>query len=237
MRNRLTTKEFIERACVVHDDKYDYSKTVYITARNKISIICPKHGVFFQRPHDHLNGCGCKECVGLNTKTNEDFINESKKIFENKFTYKKVDYFNSSSHVIVTCKRHGDFKLTPNNHLSKKQGCPICKESKGEEKIRKILINNNVEFIQEKTFDYCKGKRRCLPFDFYLPNQNLIIEYDGKHHFEIIKAFGGKQGFDEIKQNDSIKNKFLIKNNINLLRIPYHQYDDMDNILIKVIKQ
>jgi|ERR1035437_79820 very-short-patch-repair endonuclease len=230
---KLTTDEFIKRAKLVHGDKYSYLTTIYVTARNKINIICSKHGIFFQKPHDHLYGRGCPKCVGLYNKSNDDFIIESKKIFGDKFEYNKTIYTNSQNYVIITCKQHGDFMLSPNNHLSKKQGCPICKESKGEEKISNALKKMNIPFIQEKTFQNCIGKRRKLPFDFYLPKQNLVIEYDGKHHFEVVDAFGGEKGFDEIQQNDKIKNRFLIENNIKLLRIPYIQYENIENILRK----
>jgi very-short-patch-repair endonuclease len=228
---KLLTNEFIERAKNIHNNKYDYTNTVYITARNKVNIICPQHGIFTQRPYDHLNGCGCKKCVGLNCKTNDEFINESKKIFDDIFYYDKTNYSTSQKHVIITCKIHGDFKVTPNNHLSKKQGCSVCRESKGEKKISEILSKFNIAFIREKTFQNCVGKRRKLPFDFYLPNQNLVIEYDGIHHFEAVNAFGGENGFKTVQQNDKRKGEFLKENNINLLRIPYHQYDNIEIIL------
>lgn len=231
MRKRLTTEDFIKKAQIVHNNKYDYSNSQYITARIKINIICPIHGVFYQKPHDHLYGSGCKICVGLENKTNNIFIEDSKKIFGNKFEYNKTNYINSHSYIILTCKKHGDFKLLPNNHLSKKQGCPVCKESKGEQKIRNILERMNINFIQEKRFDNCIGKKRKLPFDFYLPLQNLVIEYDGIHHFKTVNAFGGENGFREIKENDIIKNNFLKDNNINLLRITYHQFGEIENIL------
>lgn len=234
---KLSTYEFIERAKFIHGNKYNYLNTIYVTARNKVNIFCPEHGIFIQRPHDHLYGRGCQKCVGLNNKSNNEFIEESKKLFENKFEYHNTNYVSSRNYVIITCKLHGDFKIIPNNHLSKKQGCPKCcdKESKGEKKIGKILNKLNVLFVQEKTFDNCKGKRRCLPFDFYLPKHNLIIEYDGRHHFEVVDDFGGERGFNEIQQNDKIKNIFLIENNIKLLRIPYNQYENIENILRKSV--
>jgi very-short-patch-repair endonuclease len=228
---KLSTDEFIRRAKSIHKNKYDYSNSVYVTARNKINIICPEHGIFYQKPHDHLYGSGCQKCAGLNNKTNDEFIKKSIELFGDKFEYNKTNYVSSQKHVIITCKLHGDFSVTPNNHLSKKQGCPICKESKGEEKIGKVLCEKNILFVREKTFQHCVGKKRKLPFDFFLPNQNLIIEYDGRQHFEVVDAFGGKDGFDVIQQNDKIKNNFLAENNIDLVRISYHQYNDIENII------
>jgi len=111
----------------------------------------------------------------------------------------------------------------------KDEGCPICKESKGEEKIRKLLDDMNVKYIRQHTFKDCIGKKRKLPFDFYLPNNNLIIEFDGRHHFEIIDVFGGSKGFNEIKRNDEIKN------DINIMRIPYYQINNINNLIKSVV--
>lgn len=235
MRNRLTNNEFITRAKEVHGEGYVYSSTTYTTGRNYVSIICPKHGVFFQKPYDHLKGCGCKKCVKLNPKTNDEFIEESKKIFNNIFIYDKSNYVGSQIKLIITCKKHGDFQVTPNNHLSKKQGCPVCKESKGEQKISQFLNKIGIDFIREKTFENCVRKKRSLPFDFYLPDRNLVIEYDGRHHFESIDVFGGIGAFIEISENDKFKNEFLNTSNIELLRISYREFDEIDNILRKKV--
>lgn len=230
-KRKLSTEEFIKRAKIVHEDKYDYSDTVYISGRKKVGIICQKHGIFFQKPHDHLYGSGCRKCVGLNTKTSDEFIEESKKIFGNKFEYSNVNYINSKTNLLITCKKHGEFKVNPCNHLSKKQGCPVCKESKGEQKISDVLNKMNILFIRQKTFDDCKGKKRKLPFDFYLLDYIACVEYDGRQHFEIVNAFGGELEFSDIQRNDKIKNEFLKNNNINLLRISYCQYNNIENIL------
>jgi len=104
-------------------------------------------------------------------------------------------------------------------HL-KGQGCPICKESKGEKKVREFLIKHNIIFIPQHTFFECKNTN-VLPFDFYLPDYNTCIEYDGIQHFKPVNRFGGEKGFLLTKQNDLIKNKFCLVNKINLIRIPY----------------
>ena len=59
---KLTTQEFIDRAHAVHGDKYGYALSVYKSARENILIYCQKHGVFEQRPNDHLSGKGCRKC-------------------------------------------------------------------------------------------------------------------------------------------------------------------------------
>ena len=235
---RLTIEEFIKKANKIHNYKYDYSLANYIDSHRNIIIICSIHGKFEQIPNSHLSGKGCPICGkiqrGLSKRTtNETFIKKANIIHHNKYDYSLINWINSHEKIKILCPEHGEFEQTPTNHLDNKQGCPICKESKGEEKISNVLKKMNIPFIQEKTFQNCVGKKRKLPFDFYLPKQNLIIEYDGKHHFEMVDAFGGEKGFDEIQQNDKIKNRFLNENNIKLLRIPYSQYENIENILRK----
>ncbi|MBS4894063.1 MAG: hypothetical protein KHZ90_09870 [Veillonella parvula] len=108
--------------------------------------------------------------------------------------------------------------------------CPVCNESKGEKTIRLYLENNNIKFKQEYVFADCKHKY-TLPFDFYIPNYNLCIEFDGIQHFEVREHFGGNKEFKNTQIRDEIKNKYCKDNNINLLRIPYWKLDNIENIL------
>ena len=80
MPKKLTTEEFIEKAKQIHGDKYDYSLTEYKSNKKKVKIICPIHGVFEQRPLNHLQGCGCIKCSGLEKLTTDEFIKRSKQI-------------------------------------------------------------------------------------------------------------------------------------------------------------
>ena len=77
---KLTTKEFIDRAKIVHNDKYDYSDSEYISSKNKIKIMCPNHGVFEQVASAHLFGIGCDNCAGKADLTQKDFIKRAKSV-------------------------------------------------------------------------------------------------------------------------------------------------------------
>ena len=133
--------------------------------------------------------------------------------------------------MIVTCPYHGDFKVTPNNHINRKSGCPKCKESIGEKSIRLYLENNKIEYINEKRFKDCKYKLP-LPFDFYLPKYNICIEFDGIHHFKSLKFFGGDKRLKEQNIKDRIKNDYCLNNNIKLIRISYK-----DDIFLKLYNE
>jgi very-short-patch-repair endonuclease len=112
----------------------------------------------------------------------------------------------------------------PNGHLLN-QGCPICNSSKGELKIIKFLKENNINFEQQKKFNNCKYKR-LLSFDFYLPEQNILIEYDGKQHYGI-----GGWVDKTIPLKDEIKDVFAFNNGYKMLRIPYTMFNSIEEIL------
>lgn len=121
---KITTQEFIRRAKLVHGDKYDYSKSIYLNSSAKICIICPKHGEFFQLPHHHTAaGQNCSKCKlefrikALKSNTNE-FISKAKKVHGDKYNYSKVDYVNAYTKVLIGCPIHGNFLQKPNAHLT-----------------------------------------------------------------------------------------------------------------------
>jgi len=204
----------------IHNYKYDYSLVNYKNNKIEIKIICPIHGIFIQRPDNHLNGNGCPKCVGKN-RTTEEFNNIANMIHNNKYTYPD-EYINATSKIKIICPIHGIFKQTPSSHINNKQGCPFCIESKGEIIIKQILNDKNIKYESEKRFKNCKYKN-LLPFDFYLPNYNICIEFDGIQHFKSIKYFGGEKRLIEQKIKDKIKNEHCKNNNIHLLRIRYDE--------------
>jgi len=129
------------------------------------------------------------------------------------------------------------FEQKTANHLQG-QGCPFCKRSFAERRIESYLKNKNIKFEIEKWFNNCRGIKKPLPFDFYLPDYNMCIEYDGKQHFEPIDFSKGKQSKEEIleqfknlKRNDFIKTKFCLENDISLVRIPYYERNRLESFL------
>jgi len=229
----LTKEEFIKKGKEVHGDKYDYTLVEYINSNTKVNIICLEHGMFKQTPNNHMRH-GCLKCGKdiLSDKfslTKEEFIKKAKEVHGDKYNYDNSSYYNYMTKVEIICLKHGIFKQTPNSHLSG-QGCPTCRESKGEKRIREYLVKRGIVFNGQKKFDGCINKSNLL-FDFYLPNRNILIEYDGKQHFEVVKIFGGFKGFKERQINDKLKNEFSIKNNIHLIRIPYYEYNSIEKIL------
>jgi very-short-patch-repair endonuclease len=217
-----TQDEFIKQANKVHKkNKYNYSLVVYRGCKIPIKIVCRKksHGTFKQMPQDHLQGNGCCKCNKFKKLTQKEFVEKSSLVHGKKYDYSKVKYKNSKAHIIIVCHTHGKFEQLAGEHMAG-EGCPSCNNSKGENKIKIMLDKYSIKYIPQNRFDECRYKRP-LPFDFYLPKNNICIEFDGRHHFEAIEQFGGKDALVETKKKDMIKTKFCRKNKIKLIRIKY----------------
>ena len=154
---KLTKEEFIKRAIEIHGNKYDYSKVEYKNIDEKVCIICPDHGEFFQTPSKHLNGRGCQKCGGSVKLSTEEFIKRAKEVHGNNYDYSKVEYVNNNTKVCIICPDHGEFWQIPINHLQGK-GCRICGN------LYKNMTNKKTtaEFIEEARkihgdkYDYSK---------------------------------------------------------------------------------
>lgn len=230
----MMSTNFIERSNILHNYKYDYSKVKYKGLKTPVSIICKSHGEFTQMPYLHLRGRGCKKCGiekgGLSRRLDAyDFIKRSNIIHDNKYDYSLLNFKNTRSKVDIICKKHGKFTQNANSHLLG-SGCPVCKSSKGENNIMNLLDKYNIIYNREHRFIDCKASYR-LPFDFYLPEDNICIEYDGIQHFTSIEKWGGSERYNKQKINDRIKDKYCIENDIKLLRIPYTNFDSIKKIL------
>jgi very-short-patch-repair endonuclease/uncharacterized C2H2 Zn-finger protein len=224
---KINTDIFIKKAILIHEGKYDYSKTIYKNSKTPVIIICKEHGEFNQIAHEHLKGSGCPKCYKSYKLNTDLFIKKANKKHNFLYEYKKTYYKFSKQEVIITCKTHGDFKQKPYAHLNG-QGCPMCNKSKGENIIINFLNENNIKYEYQKSFDLCKNKRK-LKFDFYLSDYNLCIEFDGVQHDNNIEYFGGIRGLKYRKNNDLIKNNYCKENNIKLIRIKYN--DNIENCL------
>jgi hypothetical protein len=237
MCKRLTTEEWINKAIFVHGKgKWDYSEVKYISNREKVSIKCKKHGLFRQRPYDHLIGKKCLICGKLATKTKtssttNEFLKKARKRHGKTYDYPKAKYKNNRSKLIITCKIHGDFKQRATDHLNGR-GCQKCSKSKGEKIISEIFIKNKVDFIPEKRFKECRNLLP-LPFDFYIPSKRTLVEYNGRQHYESVSVFGGEEQLKKQQLHDKIKKSYADSNGYDLIVISYKQEKNIEKILKK----
>jgi len=232
----MNADQFIEESIKIHENKYDYSLVEFKVKHKDVTIICPIHGKFQQWPKRHLLG-GCKLC-GINNRIAKLFINKNifieraVKIHGNYYNYDSVDYKYSNIKVDIKCNTCNlIFSQTPASHLQKR-GCPKCKFSQGEKQIEKFLTDNNIIFIYQKIFKDLKGmKGGYLKFDFYIPENNLCIEYDGEQHFDTTSKYWS----NSIVENDNKKNLYCRENNIQLLRISYLDKDRIEEIISSML--
>lgn len=232
---KFSLDQFVAKARLTHGDAYDYSKVKYETNASKVIITCPKHGDFIQRAASHLAGCKCRKCfIEDQRKTTEDFVREAKLVHGDKFDYSQVDYHGNKQPVEIVCPVHGSFWLKPNSHTSLGTGCRFCQDSKGERAVELFLKKYGIMHIREY---------RLLPYryryDFYLPDHNVYIEFNGQQHYKPIEVFGGEEAFQKTKENDKIKRSLVKDLNGHLIVIPYTclNEDAVERELIRSLKR
>lgn len=222
INKKLDLDSFVRKSNEIHNNKYDYSLVKYKNMNTKVKLICPIHGVFETYPGNHIHKkSGCRKCAGTKRLTMDEFVHKANKIHDYKYDYSHVNYVNNRTKIEIICPVHGEFLLTPNKHLDRKDGCPKCnRTSKGENLIKWYLEKKHITYETQKRFKNCKDKR-TLPFDFWLSDRNMCIEFDGIQHFEVREKFGGEEGFKDRIKKDKIKENFCKENNIYLFRISY----------------
>ena len=220
MKKCYSTEKFIEKAKLIHGNKYDYSKVNYINAKTKVCIVCKEHGEFWQTPDSHISKkCGCPICRYIKSsskirKTFNEFIEEAKLIHGDKYDYSKVNYINNKTKVCIVCKEHGEFWQTPDKHILRKQGCPSCSGNK--KKNIHEFINESVK-VHGYKYDYSKSTYK---------NNNTPLIITCKLHGDFLqrpKDHLHSQGCPHCNQSklENEIEQFLIENNISFI----HQYN------------
>jgi len=171
-----STEEFIKKAQAVHGLRYDYSRVNYVNNRTLVTLVCPEHGEFEQRPVNHVNmKRGCWKCTRSFPSDTPGFVEKAERVHQNRYTYENTEYVRSGDPVTITCPKHGPFLQAPENHLSG-NACPVCSNgcSEGEREVYEWILQ------QEPTAR--TRVRDVIPpmeLDIYIPEKNLAIEYCG----------------------------------------------------------
>ena len=173
MIKKITFEEFIQRANLKHDGKYDYSKSIWISSKDKVIIICPNHGEFSQTPAEHFdhgcNKCGRESIAEKQRSKNEKiYMNKILEKHGEKYNYDKVDYINRETEIIVNCPKHGDFKIKPIQHAIG-IGCRACRKETGNRfKYTKEEFIEMSKKIHDNKFDYSE-------IDYHGTNKQVLI--------------------------------------------------------------
>jgi very-short-patch-repair endonuclease len=230
---KYTKKELID----ISEEKWkgDYDILSDSIEYNKKSLIRHKKCgyEYTQLVSSHINGLGCPKCAGNAPHTKESIQEKSDKIHHKEYIILSNPKGKHSKIKILHKNCNQEFTQVVSDHLSG-CGCINCNSSKGEKVIERILNKMNLKYHKQMTFNECRYKNK-LKFDFFLPEKNICIEYDGQQHFFPIRYFGGKKSFELQKIKDEIKNQYCYKNNIKLIRIKYDTKMDEINSIIESI--
>lgn len=211
----------------------------YVDMHTPILHHCLLDDVYWDiAPTNALKGSHCPECwkrqIGdKNRKTPEQYVQDVKNM--HMYIEPMEDYVGAYIPILHKCSVCGAiWKPIPHNILGGR-GCPGCVQSYKEQQISKWLFEHNIIYSPQYTFSDCVYKK-MLPFDFYLPDYNMCIEYDGEQHYKPIDFSGNGYEYaveqlQIIKLRDSIKTEYCMSNNIVLLRIPY--WEDIEDVLSK----
>lgn len=232
-------KEIFEKEGYILIDQ-DLDKKIS-TNNDRLKYKCPKgheHDMILAKFMAH------RRCPTCNNENQRERYQHDYEYVKNIFKEKGAEllseeYVNMNTKIKYKCQC-GHISETTLGNYSKIKGCPNCAEkSKGEALIKSYLINNNIIFKMQFCFNDCKNKK-ALPFDFALLSNNgellCLIEYDGEQHFTPVDFAGkgeewAREQFEVNKIKDQIKNNYCRDNDIKLIRIPYWEYSNIENIL------
>ena len=228
---KKTSKEYIQEC---KQRGYDLPIEPYVNNRTKIKHKCKQGHVYKQTPNDHLRGKGCKECYTIEitlrntTRKNQTLITRQGAFLEKCIQLgvdKPLDYTkykNSHTKIAFKCKQGHTYYQSPDMHTTKNRltGCPICSQSHGEKFIQNYLNKHGIPYESQKKFNDLKDKA-YLSYDFYLPEQKVLIEYQGQQHYEECSYFGGKEKFRNQQLHDKLKREYAKNNGYKLLELHY----------------
>ena len=212
----------------------------YTDAHMTIVIDCQKHGqqnVTLWAMISSNAGCPrcARELVAMKNTLDVDYVEQYINSINGNKLLNKNDYkTRKTPNLKILCSCGDVYTTSFGCYILGVQQCfsCSCKESKPEKCIREFLDGHKIEFEKEYKFDDCKDINP-LPFDFYLPQNNLLIEFDGQHHYEPVY---GKEQYEATVKHDNIKNQYCKDNNINLLRIPYWEGNNIEDVIAKELK-
>lgn len=227
--------------------EWDYENNLTLSPENVTSgsskkawWICKNCGYnWISSVKSRVRGRGCPACAGKVVTDNNslkslfpDIAKEWHQLKNGTLTPDEITYGSKNKIWWKCVDCNFEWNTTPNKRTYRKDGCPKCSSSKGEKRVAIFLVSKNIEFHTEYRIENCRNILQ-LPFDFYLPKYNLMIEYDGEFHYKDI--FDNPIEFKNAKMRDKIKTRYCKNNNIYLIRIPYWEFNRIEEILEKAL--
>lgn len=204
----------------------------YKGSKSRIKCQCLDcNKIFETHPRDLLRGHLGHRCPvnhQVRNKSPQQFLKELQAV--NSEILLLEDYVSVDNKILCRCKKCGfEWSANPSDLLNG-HGCRNCNVSRGENAIQMYAREHNIEYVSQYSPSDCFYKLQ-LHFDVYFPQYNIIVEFDGRQHFEPITRWGGYDAFIDIKKRDEIKNQYCIDKGITMVRIPYWEYKNINKIL------
>lgn len=230
---KKTDKEFNQEVFDLVGDEYTFLDD-YVNDYTKLKV---KHNqcenTYEVSPSSFLQGHGCPYCFGKHKKSNEQFQQEVYDLVGNEYTFLDK-YINTDTKLRIKHNRcENIYEVKPSNFLFGYR-CPYCNSPKGETVITKLLDTFSIEYEYQKTFPDLKDKS-YLSYDFYIPDQNILIEYQGIQHYQPVDHFGGDDRFMVQQKHDQTKLDYAKEHGYNLIAVPYTEdtFSKIKRYLIK----
>ncbi len=235
---RMTLNIFKERLSKINNKIEVIGK--YTNARTKIECLCLIDGnTWSSTPDSLLKGHGCKICGNKRSsikqmKNRNDFEREFYAVHSELKIISK--YIGSRKKIKLKCINCGlEFDRTAFDALKPNYGCPKCNKSFGEKNIEVFLNKHDIEYVTQKKYDNLLGVGgKNLSFDFYLPQKNLLIEYQGEFH-DGTAWQQDEDSFNIQQEHDKRKKIYSNDNSIDLLEIWYWDFTKIDSILFDAV--
>jgi very-short-patch-repair endonuclease len=228
---KKSTEDFKAEVFNLVGDEYSVLSD-YVNCDSKIKmrhLVCDSE--YKVSPTRFLSGDRCPICNGKFKKSTKEFKEEVFNLIGDEYSVLE-DYTNTHTKIGIKHNKCGNiYDVSPTRFLSGDR-CPICKSSKGENKISEWLENRKIQFEREFSFEDLKFINP-LRFDFFLSDSNTLIEYDGEFHYEPIF---GLDKLSEQKYNDHLKDEYCKQKGIKLIRIPYWNFNKIEQILENIIE-
>lgn len=232
-KSEMKRSSYSDVKLMFEEKGYKLLTVEYINNHQQLQLICPNGHNYNTTAYGFKKGCKCDcEC----SKKMHEYEYVKSFIEKEGFVLKSKTYTNANTRLRMQCPKGHECNITFHNFKDSGTRCRKCGSSKGEKEVRRILDCHSIPYEDQYRFKDCKYKKP-LPFDFYLSDYNLAIEYDGIQHHEPRSGFDGEAGFKLLKLKDSIKDDYCKINGISLLRIPYWDFENIEEIILTKIKE
>ena len=208
----------------------------YVNNSTPIEFVCEKHKDKGIQKMSWVNikrsPCPCRYCSEVwHPKLSDEEFKEKVRKCKNPNIEVIGKYTKVNTKIECKCNKCGRTIFLRPDHIRRGIGCGYCTKSIGEDRVETFLKNHNLKYEREYRFKDCVRVQRSMPFDFYIPDKNTAIEFDGVQHFQVVGRFGGQENFMQTRLNDDFKTEYCKNKGINLIRISYKELDRVNEIL------